>query len=606
MYKQKIEAKKLNTIDIILNCIFLALVLAAVFFIFRAIATACGYVWASIIGAIVVLPIAAISFMPTPDEFAYTIENDTLTLEKFSEGKLLKSVVIDLKQTSIVAGVRGFYFYCPFFKKAYTLVFDGKAYVIAPDRTLGKLLNLPSETDDFIDAHKDEMLDDIATLVSYPSTQQDALLDMPFGEPCALVLQKTLELCENMGMRTKNVDNYCGWAEIGEGTHLIGVLCHLDVVPEGEGWDTDPYKMEIKDGFIFGRGVADDKGPAVAAIYAVKALLDTNKTLKSRIRLIFGCNEESGWACMNRYKRSEELPDIAFSPDASYPVINNERGIAHLALSTTLSSGFYKVLLNGGLRANMVPANASATVIGDVEALEDKLNNLPAGVEYKKEDGTLIFTSVGKSAHGSSPREGKNAVFPLLSVLSSLSLGGDQEVFFDYASRLFVDDITGKSFGIDICDESGPLTLNLGIALIGKNDIYPEMTDEDCKIVLDIRYPFSLSLDELITKIKDKIPALWSVEPVHTQPPHHVDENSALVTTLMKVYADYTKRDDKLLSIGGGTYARVLPGKAVAFGTHFIGEAENIHAPNEKKEIANLVLSAKMFATALEKLANNE
>ena len=606
MYQQKIQTKKFTTTDIILNCVFFTLVLTGVFFLFRALTFSCGYLGAAIIGALTVIPLAVFSFLPKPDEYVYTIENDTLTLEKFSEDKLLKSASIDLKYATIFEGIRGFYLYCPILKKAYTIAYEGKAYVIAPDRTLGKLLNLPSETDNFIDAHKKEMLNDIATIVSYPSTKQDPLPDMPFGEPCALVLQKTLELCENMGMRTKNVDNYCGWAEIGEGTHLIGVLCHLDVVPEGEGWDTDPYKMEIKDGFIFGRGVSDDKGPAVAAIYAVKALLDTNKTLNSRIRLIFGCNEESGWACMDRYKRSEELPDLAFSPDASYPVINTERGIAHIQISTGFSSDYYKVNLSGGLCANMVPANAQATISGNIDALKEKLTDLDESISISFDQDIITLNSVGKSAHGSSPREGKNAYFPLFKLLASLDLGGDTGDFLNYASSLFADDIWGKSFGLDITDASGTLSLNLGMAYIGKNNVFPEMTEQDCKLVLDIRYPLSLTLDELLSKIKDKIPALWSVEVVHSQPHHHVDENSKLVTTLMKVYKDYTKRVDKLLSIGGGTYARAFPGKAVAFGTHFIGETENIHAPNEKKEIANLVLSAKMFATALEKLANNE
>ena len=606
MYKQKIQTKKLTTTDIILNCVFLALFLVGAFFLFRALTFVLGYVWASLIAALTILPLSAIAFLPRVDEYIYSIENDILTLEKFSEDKLVKSVKIDLKVASISSGIHGIYFYCPLFKKAYTISFEGKSYVISPDRTLGKLLNLPSETDDFIDAHKDEMLEDIATLVAYPSTQQESLPNMPFGEPCALVLQKTLEICENMGMRTKNVDNYCGWAEIGEGTRLIGVLCHLDVVPEGEGWDTDPYSMEIKDGFIYGRGVADDKGPAVAAIYAVKALIDTNKPLKSRIRLIFGCNEESGWACMDRYKRSEELPDLAFSPDASYPVINTERGIAHIEISTGLSSNNYKVNLIGGLCANMVPANAKATITGDIEPLKEKLEAIDESITVSITENTILLNSIGKSAHGSAPKEGKNALFPLLNILSSLDLGGDVGDFFKYASKLFADDIVGKSFGLDITDYSGTLSLNLGMAYIGKNDVYPKMTDEDCKLVLDIRYPLTLSLDELLSKIKNNVPALWSVNLIHSQSHHHIDENSKLVTTLMKVYKDYTKRDDKLLSIGGGTYARAFPGKAVAFGTHFIGETENIHAPNEKKEIANLVLSAKMFATALEKLANNE
>lgn len=78
-----------------------------------------------------------------------------------------------------------------------------------------------------------------------------------------------------MGFQTRDVDGHCGWCEYGEGEEMVAVLCHLDVVPAGDGWHYPPYDCTWAEGRIYGRGVIDDKGPAAAALYALKAVRDS-------------------------------------------------------------------------------------------------------------------------------------------------------------------------------------------------------------------------------------------------------------------------------------------------------------------------------------------
>lgn len=154
---------------------------------------------------------------------------------------------------------------------------------------------------------------------------------MPFGEGAKKALDYALDLGNRLGFRTKNIDNYCGYIEFGEGKNLLGIIGHLDVVPSGDGWDTPPFSSTIKDGKIFGRGAIDDKGPVVASLYAMKAIKDNIK-INSRVRLILGINEEKDWKCIKHYKEKEELPTIGFSPDADFPCIYAEKGIATVYL----------------------------------------------------------------------------------------------------------------------------------------------------------------------------------------------------------------------------------------------------------------------------------
>ena len=195
--------------------------------------------------------------------------------------------------------------------------------------------------DEYIDNLKEEIVKETCNLINIESVSEETgNPDMPFGAGCKKVLDYTLELAQRLGFRTKNIDNYCGYIEFGEGEKLVGIIGHLDVVPSGDGWETPPFEANIRDKKIFGRGAIDDKGPVISALYAMKAIKD-NLKVNSRVRLILGLNEEKDWKCINHYKEKEEFPTIGFSPDAEFPCIYAEKGIATIYIKEDFSKYNY-------------------------------------------------------------------------------------------------------------------------------------------------------------------------------------------------------------------------------------------------------------------------
>ena len=206
---------------------------------------------------------------------------------------------------------------------------------------------------------KDEFLTSLKTLISYPSVLNEGESGTPFGQAIQDVLEKTLEICRGLGFTTYlDPKGYYGYAEIGQGAELLAVLCHLDVVPSGDeaDWRTPPFEATIKDGWIFGRGVQDDKGPSMAALYAVKALLDSGVKFKKRVRFIFGTDEETLWRCMGRYNELEETATLGFAPDSSFPLTYAEKGLLQVKLH---GPGSEQLELEAGEAFNVVPGKAS-------------------------------------------------------------------------------------------------------------------------------------------------------------------------------------------------------------------------------------------------------
>lgn len=617
MYKQILERKKSTLVIflIALAFIFLAVILNVFFFALNQYIALNNYNFpiyfepmTSTIACFIVIFLLCYFLGKRPfSRFEYTIENNVLTVQQFTGKRVVKEVVINLDDvTEIKDGVCGKKLYNNNGKQLVSLTVKDKKYTISPDEILLGMLNGASFTDGFIDINYDKMIDDLKGLIAIPSVKEEAEENMPFGKPCAEALKYTLDLCKKFGFETKNLDNYCGWAQIGEGEKLIAILCHVDVVPAGDGWNSDPFEAFIKDDELFGRGAIDDKGPAISAIYALNAVKNELDTIPCRVRLIFGADEESGWGCMERYQQTEEMPDMAFTPDAEYPVITTEKGIAHFEITGSLSEGRYQLYLQGGLRANMVPDRAKATIIGDIDALEKQICDYkkPDNISIsKKDENTLLIESLGVGAHGSTPEKGVNAFFELFKFIDYLNLKDSQGKFVKNMLDIFVDKTNGEGADLKLADEvSGPLSLNLGMCFIGKNPVFTDMLDDTLKIVIDIRYPISSTINDISSRLQAAVPEDWECDVLHYQAPHHVDEDSYLVQTLMKVYKDYTKRDDLPLAIGGGTYARTLPNKAVAFGVQFTDKPDKAHQPNESISLSDLKLSTKMFACAIKKL----
>ena len=404
------------------------------------------------------------------------------------------------------------------------------------------------------------MKNSLEKLIAIPSVKSAPLPGQPFGAEVDKALKHTLDLCASMGFTTRDLDGYCGVAEIGEG-ETFGVLVHLDVVPVGGGWDSDPWTLTERDGKLYGRGTADDKGPALAALYAVKAILDEGLAPKKKIKFIFGCDEESGWGCMKHYKTVEEMPAMGISPDADFPVINCEKGILHLKLTFAKPDGVQS--LNGGQRPNMV-ADKCVAVLASGTELETK----------------------GVAAHGSTPDKGENAIVKMLTAISAEHEGWQRFV------SLF-DQCDGAGLGIKLCDkESGNLTMNLGVV---------STTDDTVSFTIDIRFPITFNKEDIKAKIQE-IAQDVAITELEYQAPLYVAEDNPLVVALMDAYVAVTgDKKARPITIGGGTYARALP-TGVAFGTTFPGEPSVAHMPNEYLAVDSAKKSLEIYYKAFKKL----
>lgn len=395
--------------------------------------------------------------------------------------------------------------------------------------------------------------------VSIKSVKDKGYNDAPFGEGIKKMLNKALSDAESLGFKTINYDNYVGEVVFGEGDDLEGlaILCHLDVVPEGDlsKWKTNPYSCEEKDGYLIGRGVVDDKAPAVLCLYALKELKDLGFKPSKKIKLILGLDEESGWACIDHYKKVAVMPKTGFSPDAEFPVIYAEKGILHVEFLFDI--GTKKISsLSGGERVNMVCDYASCTLKNGEE------------ISFK-----------GVSAHGSTPHLGDNAIKKLVDYLSKN----------DYIDKdIFVSLFDNDDVLLNIEDESGKLTFSPNVI---------DFKEGILSVKTDIRYPCTYKKED----IEKVISKLGKFNVLSHQAPIMSKKDGKLVKTLLDVYNKEFDRQDEPIAIGGGTYARALE-NGVAFGPALEGE-DCCHVPNEKISVQKLKKCYNAYKKAIYELS---
>ncbi len=415
-----------------------------------------------------------------------------------------------------------------------------------------------------MDKYFDDIVKNLSQLIKFDSSQAPATEGKPFGEANAKCLDFFLSLASYLGFETKNYDNYIGEVKFGSGEDFA-VLAHLDVVPAGNGWTHDPFGGEVdrENGKIWGRGAMDDKGPALIALYAMKAIKDAGIKPKKCIKLIVGCNEETGWACIDHYNKVAKMPETGISPDADFPVIYAEKGIVHLTLAFPAENAQFSGL-KGGDRANMVCDYCEVTA--EKSDLAEQL-----GLEYAA--GKII--SRGKSAHGSTPEKGVNAIEKMLAYLG---LDGMKKLLF------------GEKLGLSgFEDETGKLTFSPNLIEQRGGAIY---------VTCDVRYPATYTLKDVL-EVVDKCGIPYTIE--HEQAPLFNDRNGKLISTLLGVYNEVTGKNVQPVAIGGGTYARALKCGA-AFGPEEEGEESTIHQADEYITFEKIDKCLKIYTLALQRL----
>lgn len=454
---------------------------------------------------------------------------------------------------------------------------------------------------------KDDLIRDTQQFLQIKSVweEESAKEGAPFGEGVEKALSFMLHKGELEGFSSKNLEGYAGHLEMGQGEELVGILCHVDVVPEGDGWTTPAYSADIREGKIFARGAIDDKGPTMAAYYAMKIVKELGLPLSKRVRMILGTDEESNWKCVDHYFKNEEMPTIGFAPDADFPIINAEKGISDIQVVQNGSEekkGVYELVsFESGRRLNMVPDFAKAVITGeDVNALtvayEEYLQTAKKIGNSTIEGNTVTLQIEGISAHGSTPEKGENAGLLLANFLTTVSLDGKANAFATFAAETFTGDIFGEKATIAYKDEvSGPLTVNIGRLSYTK--------ENGGNLGLNVRYPVTTNFEEMIAKLKEYVSIHgFEVADYSNSRPHHVDKDHVLIRTLQRVYEEQTGEKAELLAIGGGTYARSLKA-GVAFGPLFPGKEELAHQKDEYIEIEDLLKATAIYAQAIHELA---
>ncbi|MDY0209887.1 MAG: dipeptidase PepV [Acholeplasma sp.] len=449
-----------------------------------------------------------------------------------------------------------------------------------------------------VEIRKDEILKDLKGLIQINSeltTFDPKRTNAPFGEGIDEALTYMLDLGKRDGFSTLNADHFAGHIEHGTQDEYVGMVGHLDVVPAGSGWSFPPYGAVIHDGKMYGRGTEDDKGPTIAAYYAMKILKDLNVPLSKRIKLILGTDEETQWRGIGHYfKQYPEQPVAGFIPDSEFPLTYGEKGILKVTVKGKLPVSEL-VSFHAGLRDNMVPDNATA-VVSDLSLKEP----FEAFLSKNGYIGTASITNQfltlsidGKSAHGSTPDEGVNAAYLLVHFFNQ---AGINNKFLDAINSYLLDDTKGSKIGIEYHDEEmGPVTLNAGVFKL-ENGVF--------EIILNPRYPNGVNGEEMIRKIVLAFESLGlEVEVGKHQKLLYIDPKSEMIKTLMDVYKKYSKdMDAKPQTTGGGTFARAMK-NSVAFGPHFPGKPSYIHQKDEYVIMDDFFMSIAIYADALYQLA---
>lgn len=405
-----------------------------------------------------------------------------------------------------------------------------------------------------------EMIEALQKLVSFQSIAKEEGPEYPYGKEVCGAKEYVLELAKSFGMRVEDVPGKYAYIEIGAGPRLIGILSHLDVVPAGDGWTQDPFGGEIVDGRIYGRGTTDDKGPTIAVLYAMKALKEKT-TLSARIRLILGQTEENGeWRDIEAYTDAEEILECGFTPDGDFPAIQNELGAMVFQVQMP-QSGFLQG--EGGTAPNMVPACA----------------------RVKTEFGT--YEASGKSCHGCAPWLGLNGISELMEKVHQAE---PENRFAQMYADLIGKTIYGEKLGIAAEDESGKLTLNVGLL---------EVRDETTTLMVDIRYPAKKNPDEISGSLVRQFSSYGaSCECVYHVRPLYTPSDSPVLGALLSAYREVTGDDSRPISIGGGTYAKAMP-NMVAFGPNFPGHENREHMEDEYILVEDFLKLEEIYERAL-------
>jgi succinyl-diaminopimelate desuccinylase len=470
---------------------------------------------------------------------------------------------------------------------------------------------LDEELDRWIQDNRDDMVKELCSWVSHPSVSRADLAEpgAPYGQDCREMLDYALERGRFFGFRTEDHEGYCGDIRYGEAEDEFGFVCHLDVVPEGEGWIYDPYHPVEKDGFVIGRGAEDNKGAAIQVLWAFRFFKEKQIPLSKTLRLMLGCAEETGMADYKHYldEMNGKVPSMSIVADASFPVCFAQKGGYNA--SFLIPAGADIVEFRAGKVCNSIPDTATLVITGiSLEAAQEALRDYP-GIEVasEQEKGAVRIIGHGKSGHAAFPEGTRNAIQLLAEAVSQSGLTKQADLAgIEFIAQIFAS-VYGEGLGIGCEDEqSGKLTLNAGVISRQGNDL---------KVDIDIRFPVSCSAKWIGETIRETLKQ-WGVQitEVRISNPYYIDPQDDAVVTMSEIYSRISGYDSKPYAMGGGTYSKVIP-NAISYGPGFPGAHRpeflpeghgNAHGPDEVLYIEDWLKGLKIYILTIWSLAGEK
>ncbi|MDR2569919.1 MAG: Sapep family Mn(2+)-dependent dipeptidase [Oscillospiraceae bacterium] len=465
-------------------------------------------------------------------------------------------------------------------------------------------VDLRAKINDWFDTHSNEMISDLGKLIAINSVKSKSEDGAPHGIESRAVLTLAQSMLEERGFEVSVFEDMMITTQYGNKSPLMGILAHLDIVACGEGWDTDPLKMTEKDGVLYGRGVMDNKGPAIAAMYALYCAREICPQLSHGVQLLLGSCEETGMDDILGYVKKNTPPPNVFTPDAAFPLVNIEKGrfMPVFGAKWEKDTALPRIVsIMGGRTPNVVPNHAEAVIEGiSIKEAEvfcreysDKTDVTISVKPDSNNDDVLIVTAEGIASHASLPERGNNAQTALINMLTAMPFAMSKG--FEYLctlNRLFPHgDYHGTAFGIDMSDEiTGRITVNFGVLR------YSEL---EFSANFDSRTPECADEVDLLSMTRETLEREGINITYHEIAGcHHTPENSDFVQKLLRIYEDYTGQPGKCMSMGGLTYVHDIQG-GVAFGCTMPNDDNKVHGANEFIAIDQLILSAKMFTQAI-------
>ena len=467
-----------------------------------------------------------------------------------------------------------------------------------------------------LETYREEMVNTLRESVAFPSVKGDPVKTadgeiLPFGRGIHDSLVHILDAASKMGFESHNVDNYAGYIdckvpeEKAAEAKTVGVVGHMDVVPTGDGWSHDPFDMIEKDGFLYGRGTADDKGPVIACLYAMKALREEGVPLRNNIRVILGLDEETGEESIKYYTDRFGHPDMGFTPDGDFPVVNGEMGIMIFDLAQKFSKVPDKddlrlTRLQGGTAHNAVPASAKAVIAGNskyFDLVSEKAALYAAETGYdirtRRQGNSLAVEASGKAAHGAHPELGLNAISIMMEFLGSIHFASEElNDYIAFYNEHIGFDLHGERFGIKFEDnQSGPLILNVGVANIN---------EELASLSINIRFPVTYTDVDLVVGMASCMKeSSIGIMTRAVQKPIYMDINTPMVDKLLRAYREETgDTETPAIVQAGGTYAKMVD-NILCYGGMFPGEKDTMHQADERLSVDSFMKMARIFAKAL-------